>query len=120
MILSVSCSKVKFSEDKTAGENYDIKIMDSSGDATVAPGTTTASVEGPDAGVDSMDSDTGTGDSGVDTGSDKGNGKGSGKGGDADAGECASATGINKGQRQSKESDHCSWRCLCFETDRQW
>lgn len=132
MILSISCSKGKFSEDKTAGENYDIKIVDPSGDATGAPGTTTATVEGPDAGVDSKDSGsgtgTGTGDSGVDTsdsgsgkgsstgsgsddstdssdgtngkgsdkGSDKGNGKGSGKDGDADAGECASAAGINK------------------------
>lgn len=131
MILSISCSKGKFSEDKTAGENYDIKIVDPSGDATAAsgsttaPGTTTASVEGPDAGVDSKDSGSGTGDSGADTadsgsgkggtttgtgsddsadssdgtggkGSDKGNGKGSGKGGDADAGECAAAAGINK------------------------
>jgi hypothetical protein len=128
MILSVSCSKGKFSEDKTAGETYDIKIVDPSGDATAAPGggTTTASVEGPDAGVDTSDSGSGTGDSGMDTGdsgsgkggstngtgsddtadsgsdsvsgkgSDKGNGKGSSKGGDADAGECAAAAGINK------------------------
>jgi hypothetical protein len=139
MILSVSCSKGKFSEDKTVGENYEIKIVDPSGDATAAPGgaTTTATVEGPDAGVDTSDSGSGTGagtgtgtgsgDSNVDTGdsgkggsstdtgtddtadssdgtsgkgtdkgTDKGNGKGSGKGGDADAGECAAAAGINK------------------------
>lgn len=131
MILSVSCSKGKFSEDKTVGENYEIKIVDPSGDATAAPGggTTTATVEGPDAGVDTSDSGTGTaagtgsGDSSVDSGdsgkggtptdtgtddtgdssdgtsgkgADKGNGKGSGKGGDADAGECAAAAGINK------------------------
>lgn len=131
MILSISCSKGKFSEDKTAGENYEVKIVDPNADATAAPGTTTATVEGPDAGVDSKDSGsgTGTGDAGVDTSdsgkggtstdsggddtadssggmsgkgsdkySDKGNGKGAGKGGDADAGECASAAGINAGR----------------------
>ncbi|HET9236287.1 MAG TPA: hypothetical protein VFO10_03490 [Oligoflexus sp.] len=128
MILSISCSKGKFSEDKNAGDNYDIKIVDPNADATAAPGTTTATVEGPDAGVDSKDSgggagtgadagDSGSGKGGTttgtggddstdssdgtsgkgsDKGSDKGNGKEAGKGGDADAGECASAAGINK------------------------
>lgn len=98
MILSVSCSKGKFSEDKSAGESYEIKIVDPSGDATAAPGgTTTASVEGPDAGVDSNDSGsgtgtgTGTGDSGVDTAD-----SGSGKGG--------SSTGTGTGSDDSADS----------------
>jgi hypothetical protein len=124
-ILSISCSKGKFSEDKTVAETYEIKVLDPSGDATAAPGgTTTATVEGPTGDTDSKDSgsagsgtDTGdgkggssdTGDddtdenstgggngNGSDKADDKGNGKGVGKGGDADAGECATAAGINK------------------------
>ncbi len=126
-ILSISCSKGKFSEDKTVAETYEIKVVDPSGDATAAGGgTTTATVEGPDAGADTKDSgstgtgtDTGDGkgettgtgtgtdtstDSddatesgkGSDKADDKGNGKGSGKDGDADAGDCATAAGINK------------------------
>jgi hypothetical protein len=124
-ILSLSCSKGKFAEETASSETYEIKVVDPSGDATAAPGgTTTATVEGPDAGVDTQDSgskgdgtDTGDGKGGMpgsgddtddddsaepgngkgsDKGADKGNGKGTDKGGNNDAGECAAAAGINK------------------------
>jgi hypothetical protein len=121
--LSISCSKGRFAEEKADSETYEIKVVDPSGDATAAPGgTTTATVEGPDAGVDTQDSgskggssDTGDGKGGTPDGDgisgdedavDRGNGKGSdkgvdkgkgpNKGGNNDAGECAAAAGINK------------------------
>lgn len=97
-ILSISCSKGKFSEDKQAAETYEIKIVDPSGDATAAPGggTTTATVEGPDAGVDTQDSgSTGTG--GADTGDSKGGGTGTGTGTGTDTDSDDDSTESGKG-----------------------
>jgi hypothetical protein len=83
-ILSFSCSKGKFSEDKTTADTYEIKIVDPSGDATAAGGTTTASVEGPDAGVDTADSASGKAGAGTDTADSGGKGGTPTTGGDAD------------------------------------
>lgn len=94
-ILSLSCSKGKFSEDKTAAETYEIKVVDPSGDATAAPGTTTATVEGPDAGVDTADSGSGAGTagSGTDTADSGGKGGTPTTGGDTDDDSAEGGTG---------------------------
>ncbi|HYX32593.1 MAG TPA: hypothetical protein VE954_05735, partial [Oligoflexus sp.] len=125
-LLPIACQKGKFSEDKTVGQSYEIKIVDPNGSDAIA------TIEGPDGVNDSKDAGgagtggTGDGAGGVDTGdaggkgtpgddgddtnqgdtttlgkgtgSDKGTDKdkGSGKGNDADAGACASIAGVNK------------------------
>ncbi len=110
VLLPIACQKASFSEDKTAAETYEIKVIDPN--AADAEGSIATTVENM-GNVDSTDSasaagsdtgKTGSTDStpGTDTGkkgstdSAKTADKGSNKGSDAEGSDCAVSAGISK------------------------
>ncbi|WP_141736313.1 hypothetical protein [Oligoflexus tunisiensis] len=106
-LLPSSCQKGRFEEERSAGETYEITVVDPKGaDATGTPTTTVENTtDGKESGSDTDDDVTkGNTDDDVTKGSGKGNGKGKDpdkiKGNDqatdADAGDCAANAGINK------------------------
>jgi hypothetical protein len=104
LLLPSACQKGRFEEEKSAGETYQITVVDPNGADATGESTTTIEnqVDSKDSGSTSDDDDDVTKGNGNGKGNGnspdkaKGNDKGGNSNSDADAGDCAAIAGINK------------------------